>query len=187
MHMRLVISTLALGLSLLQPTRGSSQDAREFAPKNGMFTVSIPAGEKTADRTPVLTIGKHKVPVEASQSMKDGTTYAGASIGIPAVAMREIRADKRFDILRDALAKALKGTVNAEKDIQQDGIPGKEYQLDVSKGAMRLQLYTVAGFVIYGFVEGKSNDEVRSKEADAFFGSLKFTEKAREVFSRVKR
>ena len=82
-------------------------------------------------------------------------------------------------LMNDALAKGLKGKVTEEKDIQQDTVPGKEYQLDLPKGAARLQIYTVAGWVMYGVVEG-SKEEMRSKEADAFFGSFKLTGKAKE-------
>jgi hypothetical protein len=186
MHVRGTILTVVLGSVLLHAECGLSQDNKLFTPKNGMFTIALPAGEKTGDKTRILTIGKHKVPIEASQSVKDGTGFTGASIGIPAVVMREIPADKRFDILRDALAKALKGKVTAEKDIQQDAVPGKEYQFDLAKGAARLQIYTIAGFVVYGVVEG-SKEQIRSKEADAFFGSLKLTGKAKEIFGQVKR
>jgi hypothetical protein len=186
MHVRVTILPLVLGSVLLPAERALSQDEKEFAPKNGMFTIMLPAGEKAGDRTRVLTIGKHKVPIEASQSVKDGTTFTGASIGIPAVVMRDIPADKRFEVLRDALAKALNGKVTDEKDIKQDTVPGKEYQFELPKGVARLQLYTIAGFVVYGVVEG-SKEQVRSKEADAFLGSLKLTAKAKEVFGKVKR
>jgi hypothetical protein len=153
-----------------------------------MFTITVPDGDTSADKTKVLTIGKHKVPIEASKSgLKDGTTFLGASVGIPAVVMREIPADKRFDILRDAFVKDLDGKVKEEKDVKQGDIPGKEYQIELRKGSARLQVYTVAGWVVFAVVEGKTKDAVTSKQADAFFESLKFTDKAKDVFGKVKR
>jgi hypothetical protein len=185
---RWAIPTLVLGLMLLWAERARPQDAGEFAPKNGMFTIAIPAGEKSGERTRVLTIGRHRVPVEASKSVsKDGTSFLGASIGIPAVAMREIPADKRFDILSDALVKVLKGKVTDEKDVTQDPVAGKEYQIELPKGTARMQLSTIAGFVVYAIVEGKTKEQVSSKEADDFFTTLELTDKAKEVFRQVKR
>jgi hypothetical protein len=179
------ILTLVLGPVLL-PVPARSQE--KFTPKNGMFTITLPAGEKKRQQTRILTIGRHKVPIEASGStLKDGTSFQGASVGIPARVMREIPADKRFDILRDAILKGLKGKVAKEKDIKRDTIPGKEYQIETPRGAARVQLYTVAGFVVFGVVEGKKKEQVNSREADTFYGSLKFTDKAKEVFREVKR
>ncbi len=181
-----LVLVCVVGLAMLNDQRGFSQEAKEFAPKNEMFTIKIPAGEKSAEKTKVLAIKKHKVPIESSASVKDGVTFTGGSIGIPAVVMRDIPADSRFDIFRDAFAKGLKGKVVETKDVTRDGVPGKEFHFEVSKGVVRMQLYTVTGFVIFSTVEG-SKDQVASKDADAFFGSLKMTEKAKKLFSEVKR
>src|SRR5207247_1076350 len=129
-----------------QPMRG----ATEFAAKNGMFTMKMPAGESGGAQAQVLTIRSRRIPVEASQSVtKEGLRGRGASVGIPAVIMREIPADERFDILRDALMKQFTGKVVEEKDIKEDVVVGKEYQIELEKGAARMQLYTVTGFVVY--------------------------------------
>jgi hypothetical protein len=172
----------------LQSGAVRSDDAKEFAPKNGMYTITIPAGVKSSERKQIFTIGKHKAPLEGSQSVsKEGTTFLGASIGIPAVLMREIPAEKRFDTLRDAFVEQLKGKVKDEKDVKQDPIPGKEYLIELPKGYTRLQIYTIAGWVIYVLVEGKDKAEVTSKQADDFFASLKMTDKAKDVFNKTKR
>jgi hypothetical protein len=185
-HATVLITLLPPVLLLAGKARGD--DGKEFTPKNGIYTITLPDGDTSADKTKVLTIGKHKVPIEASKSaLKDGTTFAGASVGIPAVVMRDIPADKRFDTLRDAIVKTLNGKVKEEKDIKQDPIPGKEYQVELPKGTARVQLYTVAGWVVFAVVEGKNKDAVNSKQADAFFDSLKFTDKAKDIFRSVKR
>ena len=162
-------------------------EGKEFTPKNGIFTAVMPAGNKTSQRTQVLVIRKHKVPIEQSMSISNGTIFVGASIGIPAVVMRDIPAGERFDILRDALVKHIKGKVTEEKDIMQDPVVGKEYQIELLNGAARMQVFTIAGWVVYGIVEGKTMEDVTSKKADAFFSSLKLTDKAKETFRNVKR
>lgn len=179
-----MMAVVAFGTS----ERALSQAGNEFAPKNKMFTITLPAGEKAQERTRVLTIGKHKVPIEASESMlPDGTSYLGASVGIPAVVMREIPANQRFDILRDAIMKQVKGKVLKEKFVKKDVVPGKEYQIQLENGAARMQIYTIAGFVVYAIVEGKTKEDVNGKQADAFYKSLKMTEAAKEVFLSVGR
>jgi hypothetical protein len=188
MHKRTAFGAGMLLAIVITSTQLLADDGKEFAPKNMMFTITIPSGPKSGSRTQVLTIKKHKVPIESSYSTaKDGTTYIGASIGIPAVVMRDLPADKRFDVLKDALVKPMNGKVTDEKDITQDTVPGKEYQIETSKGNARLQLYTIAGFVVYAVVEGKTKEQVNSKDADAFYKSLKLTDKAKEVFKEVMR
>lgn len=185
--MRLSLAALTVVSLGLLGGGGRADDGREFAPKNGMFTVTLPDGEKTTEKTRVLVLGKRRVPVEASATQKDGAVYSGGSIGIPAVAMRDIPADKRFDVIRDALAKAMGGKVAEERDIQQEAVPGKEYLIALPKGRVaRVQVYTVAGWVIEGVVEG-TKEQVTSKAAEDFLATLKLTDKAKEVFARVKR
>ena len=50
-----------------------------------------------------------------------------------------------------------------------------------------MQLFTVAGWVIFAIVEGKTQEQVTSKKADEFFNSLKLTDKAKDVFRQVNR
>ncbi len=183
-----VLAALLLASVVLSSERASSQEGNEFAPKNGMFTIIMPRGEKSGQHKQVLTIKNRRIPVEGFHSeLKDGTGFTGASIGIPAVVMRELPADQRFDVLRDGLVKSMKGKVAEEKDIKQDPVTGKEYQIELPKGAARMQLYTVAGWVVFAIVEGKSKEAVTNKQADDFFDTLKLTDKAKTVFRRVKR
>jgi len=57
------------------------------------------------------------------------TSFVGASIGIPAVLVRDIPADQRFDVFQGVIVKTLKGKVTKEKEIKQGAIPGKEYEM----------------------------------------------------------
>ncbi|MFT3880941.1 MAG: hypothetical protein QM703_14915 [Gemmatales bacterium] len=188
MCLPICILLLTLGALITWTGRTWCEDEKVFKPKNGVFTITLPAGETTGDRSKVMMIGKHRVPVEASGSKsKDGTQFLSASIGIPAVVMRDIPAEKRFDILRDAILKPMNGTVTGEKDIEHDTITGKEYQINLASGAARMQLYTISGFVVYAIVDGKDKDSVNTKQANAFYNSLKMSDKAKDVFRRVKR
>ncbi len=103
-----------------------------------------------------------------------------ASLGLPAKNVKEIPADNRFDFIKDALMKTRNSKFTAEKDVSQNTIPGKEYMIEFPNGQARMQLYTVAGWVIYAIVEGQTRDQVASAQADAFFASLKLSDKARD-------
>ena len=159
---------------------------REYTPKNAMFTMSLPPSNKNSNRTRILTLGKHRVPVEESYSFKDGVAYSAGSIGIPALVMRDIPADRRFDVLRDMFARNIKGTVTEENDIMLDSVPGKDYLYNTPQGEVRIQIVTVAGWVVCPIVEGNLQ-QVRSAEADAFFATLRLSNEAKEVFRQVKR
>ncbi len=162
--------------------------SKAFAAKNGMYTIMMPDGVSSIQRTQVLKFGTSKVPVEISNTvLADKTSYLGASMGLPAKNVKEIPADSRFDFIKDALMKTRNGKFTAEKDISQNTIPGKEYMIELPNGQARMQLYTVAGWVIYAIVEGQTRDQVTSARANAFFASLKLSDKARDVFRDVKR
>ena len=101
--------------------------------------------------------------------------------------MRNIPADDHFDTLGDSIAKSLGGKPGDKKDITQNDVPGKEFTVETKTGFARVQLYTVGGFVIYAVVAGKTKDDLTSKNAEAFFGSLKLSDKAKETFAKLKR
>jgi hypothetical protein len=157
---------------------GDNSGGREFTPQNGQYTVRMPAGVRSRQRTRILTIKSHRVPIESAEStLNDGTNYLVASIGIPAVVMRQIPSGERFDTFRDILVKEVRGKVTGEKDLQQGDAAGKEYQIEGGHGAVRVQLYLKGGWVLYALVDGKSKDIVTSSEADAFFRTFKMLDK----------
>lgn len=157
-----------------------------FTPRNQVFTMTLPEGNNPGPKANILRISGHTVAVESAQVMtKDGTFYRINSVAIPALVMRNLPADRRFEVLRDAITNGMK--VAGEKDIKEDPVEGKEYRFETATWNTRQHLYTVAGWVIFATVEAKSKEAVNSKEADAFLNSLKFTEKSKDVFRQIKR
>jgi hypothetical protein len=154
------------------------EGGKEFTPKNGQYTVMMPAGPRSRQRTQILTIRGHRVPIETAEvATNDGTIYTAASVGIPAVVIRQIPEGERFDTLRDVIVKQLKGKVGEEKDLKQGNVAGKEYDIEGGQGAVRMQLFLKGGWVMYAIVDGKNKESVMGKEADAFFASFKLIEK----------
>jgi hypothetical protein len=208
------------GLEVNPPVPAGPLKGKVFAPVNGMFTVTMPAGVRMSQVKRVLTLnpgdrkrptrptrpgrpgrpvrpirpnrgnptGRFTLPVEGSESvMKDGTVFAAASIGIPAVLMRDIPADERFDIFHEVVVKHLDGRVTRESDIMQDPVPGKDYQIQLPRGAARMQLFTIAGWVVYVIVTGPDEARVNGPLAQQYFQSFKLTDNAKKVFQKVGR
>ena len=164
----------------------SSSSAREFAPKNGMFTIMMPASVRSTQKTQVLTIHGHHVPIE------------GRSISWPAAPVSRLRRleSRRWSCARSrpinasawsvtALVKQLSGKVVEESDTQAESLPGKRYRIEGPGGTARLQLYMLAGWVWYTAVEGKTQEDVTSQEADAFNSSFRLTEKGKSVADKI--
>jgi hypothetical protein len=104
-----------------------------------------------------------------------------ASVGIPAVVIKEIPEEKRFEVVRDSIVKQLNGKVAKESDIKQEQVQGKEYQIEGEKSKARMQLYVIRGWVMFAVVEGESTEKVNSREAQAFFSAFKLSEKAKKL------
>jgi S1-C subfamily serine protease len=162
----------------VQPPGGEKGADRQFVPRNGQYTATLPAGVRSRQRTSLLTIKGHRVPVESAENtLADGTVYLVASVGIPAVVMRQVPSEERFDTFRDILVQASNGKLVREKDLQQGDVRGKEYLIEGGRGVVRMQLYLKGGWVLYALVEGKTEDVVTSREAGAFFDSFKIMDK----------
>jgi len=157
-----------------------SQEPKEFTPKSGTFTITLPAGVSSGHRTETLKIGKHSVPVELMQSSCDGVTCTAGSIAMPAGVIRQIPAEKRFQVISEALVKPLQGKLLEGKDIKQDPVSGKDYQIERPNGLARMQVYLSGDWVLYALVEGKTKEQVNSKEVAAFYSSFKLSQKTKD-------
>jgi hypothetical protein len=174
-----------------------ADEGKEFRPKNGRFTITFPKAQKSGDRQQVVSLGApppaaapptrrggarraplnaNKMPIEASYAiLKDGTKFNAGSAGIPVAYLRGLQLDQRFELFSDSFIKSLDGKVTDESDIKQGSIPGKRYQIKGGNGVIRMDLYLYAGWVMFALVDGKTKDDLESKEAKAFFDSFKLT------------
>jgi hypothetical protein len=176
-----------------------SDEAMEFKPKNGRFTIMFPAAKKSGDRQQIIDLptgqapspatGRRmtrrgaaqrgtKMPIESHFALLvDDSRYTAGSAGVPAALIKEIPLDKRFDLFSESFAKGFEGKITDETQIKQGSIPGKRYQIEKSSGAgaVRLDLYLYVGWVMFACVEGKTKEALETKEAKAFFDSFKLT------------
>jgi hypothetical protein len=192
---------LLAGAALAADPIQQDKEPKEYAPKNKLYTIMMPAGDKYSESAKVFTIddksippnkgakgpkgpkgpAQTKAPVEMAQTtLKDGTKFVAMSVGIPAKIIKEIPPDQRWNPYRDIVMESMKGKSPDEKDIELGGKKGKEYLFETSKTTVRMQLYLQGGFGIYAFVEGDSKERVNAKDADDFFASLKWVEKDKD-------
>ena len=202
---------LAIGCAgLVGADESDKKGGQDFAPKNGMCTIVMPDGKYYKEITRVLTFDPNpktrpgtskirsklmktpaprslKLAVEGSETtLADKTTsYTAASVGVPAIIMRDIPKNRRFEVFRNVIVDELKWTIANEKDVPQDSVPGKEYEIEKPDGFAKMRVHIIAGWVIYVVAEAKSKDDLSSKTADAFFQSFKMTEKAQELFKEL--
>lgn len=172
---------------LAQDGYSLQEKARDFTPRNEMYTAHMPAGEKSRDIQKLFRIGQFTVPYEGAEVESGGTTYAAASLGIPAVIMRDIPAGDRYEMIWEGLYKSKGGKLAGKKAIQQANVDGKEFLVEFDNGAARVQVFTIAGWVIMGVVEGKDMDTVRSAASDDFLAGIKLSDQAKKLYGDIKR
>jgi len=185
--MRQFLSAPFVAALLLLANSALAADAKDYTPKNGMLTASIPPGEQQS-LAQIILINNTKVAVEGSESKTaSGITCTAASLGIPATTMRNIAAENRFDVLGDAIAKALGGKPGNKTDITNNGVAGKEFLVETKDGVAKVRLYTVGGFVLYAVVQAKNKDDLAAKEANAFLDGFKLSDNAKTTFQSINR
>jgi hypothetical protein len=194
--MRMCVSVFAVAaftMTLSADTSKLLKFGTDYTPKNGRFTITLPEGEMTGDKVMVVPLmgggprrfakgggkgGRLTAPVEISASeVADGTTFVGASVGIPQAVLKEIAEEKRMGLYRDLFVTSKKGKIASEKDIKQGDWPGKEYMVELPETRMRMQLYVLDGYGFYAMVEGDTDDRLKAKDVDRFFASFKLKAK----------
>ncbi len=81
---------------------------KQYIPKNGRFTVNLPRGNSTGERTRTLRINNLPLSMEqAYSSVNGGNAYLAASITLPAAALRDLAEGQRLDTFRDVLLRSM--------------------------------------------------------------------------------
>jgi Concanavalin A-like lectin/glucanases superfamily len=163
--------------------------SKEYEPKSKRFTIAMPTGVKNeqASKTFPLHIPPGvKLPSKslrptlaaevATSQLADGTNFIAASIGMPAVLLREVPAERRLEVYRDVFLKAANGQIVSETEIGQGRFTGKEYFIDLPNGQMRMQLLMLGGAGCYAMVETSSIERLATRDVDEYFDSFKIKE-----------
>jgi hypothetical protein len=167
-----------------------AKGATEYEPRSKRFTIVMPAGVKSEQSSKVFplhippsmknTKGLPPRPSLAAEvattQLADGTRFIAASIGVPAVLLREIPPENRLEIYRDIFLKQLNGQVVSETGIVQGRFTGKEYLIDLPSGQLRMQLLMLGGAGCYAMVETNSIERLAARDVDEYFDSFKIKE-----------
>jgi hypothetical protein len=153
----------------------------EYSPKDQSFTVQVPGGGRRSERERTMLLKGNRLKVNVLQvEPKGGPTYSAATVLMSPRVARSMPPHERIESLRDAFVDDAKGTVKDTKDINQGRVAGKEYTVETAAGTMRLRLYAAGGRLYVASVKG-SQEQVTSKDANAFLDSYKLPSKATEA------
>lgn len=185
MHNSLKLFACVLVLAPILSTRAHAGEAKVFEPASKLYTVMMPAGEHLTDHQ-YIKVDKQTIAVEAYQTKtEDGTRYLGAYVGMPVTLMRQIPRDERYDTMCEWIVKGMKGEVTEKKEINQDGVPGKQFDVKVDDGFARLQVYNLRGYLLYCTVHAKDKESLDRKEVQACFDSFKLSDKFKEDYDKL--
>ena len=189
-----IFAAAAFAMALSADTTGLLKEETEYTPRNGLFSVTLPAGDTSGDLTKIISLnlpsgtkfrkggkggrGGGAAALEASRSkVRDGTVFLAASIGVPGPLVKEMPEEKRMGLYRDLFVTSKKGKVTGEKEIKQGAWAGKEYAVEFAETRMRMQLFMDGGFGFYAMAEGASEERLAAKDVDRFFASFKLQAK----------
>ncbi len=158
-----------------------------FKPKNECFTMLLPAGEKVRTSFKLIDVGNHRTPVESGSSETGTNTKSAASIIHGGTVLMRLSELELSDLIAEEMYKNREGKLKGKKEIKQDTVGGREYLIEIPEGALRLQVYVIAGITIMAAVEDVDMDKVRSEDADKFLQGLKFTDSTKKLYKDSRR
>jgi hypothetical protein len=166
----LPFATLALAAASLsaQPER----EWRRYAPKGAGFEVLLPS-DPAVKETPHGTETLHVAAVQ--RKAVESLGYVCQWLKAGPFANQEAEA-AYLQGQQEGSLRASKGKLLAEKEIRLGAAAGREFVVAVSEGnVLRCRVFLAGGKVINLQVWGRDEDAVRSKDAQRFLASLKFS------------
>jgi hypothetical protein len=164
---------LLLTLALATPSGGAQLDWKEFAPKDGGFTILMPGAPTEHKKSIKLATGIVEVVVyELPIPPGDGKFVVGYS-EFPEATIKPGTEDKRLDNARDGVVASVKGTLLRQKILLLDSYPGRELHIKTDgKTTVVVRLCAVNNRLYQLLVVG--NEELAaSPEAAKFMTSFK--------------
>jgi hypothetical protein len=169
------MQTLAvlLFLSFLQAGQAAGNGWQSFGPKDGGFTVLVPAQPTEHKKQVKSSNGTVDVLLfEVPVSPGDGRLIVGVS-EFPESMIVAGTEDKRLDNARDGAVASAKGKLKREKSLVLGTYPGRELYIEVEgKATVLMRLYAVKNR-LYQLVVVGSADLVTSQTAEKFLVSFK--------------
>ena len=146
----------------------------EALPKFCTYGVYFPPnGRLTENESSILlprAAGQMRV-FRAIFDRKDGSLFAVSQMNLPPTLLKS-GIDARQALLRDVALAEFNGKLVSESAIEMAGMNGKEYMIQSGEKFFRFRLIG-PGVQIYRIVVAGTEEQVNSKDAEAFFDSFK--------------
>jgi hypothetical protein len=148
---------------------------KEFASKEGRFTVLMPGTPKQNKADTESDFGKGVLYMNV---MQIGKVMYGANYCDYPAEVKKASIKKIYDASRDGAVANMKGKLDSEKDIKLGEYPGREIRIEVAEGKylFRARVYLVEQRLYQVVILGTPEDAT-SKEADKFLDSFKLADK----------
>jgi hypothetical protein len=147
-------------------------DWKTFSPKEGGFTVLMPA-IPVEDKQDVMTpSGNVTVTLHFHEVKNEGSLVVSVS-DLPAAAFKAGTDESRLDNAREHAIQGAKGRLKSEKRITSAGFPGRDLMIESdAKGgaAVRTRIFAVKQHQV---IAVGSKTFVSGKDADRFLNSFK--------------
>jgi hypothetical protein len=164
---------VAFFLTLLSVSSHAQTEWKEFAPKDGSFTVLLPGPPNEFKKTVKTPDGAVEVVLFELPVSAGSAKYAIGYTEYPDTAIKPGTEDKRLDNARDGAVASTKGALVRQKILLLDNYPGRELLLRIDgKGAILMRLYAIKNR-LYQLVVFGSEEFVGSKDAEKFLTSFK--------------
>jgi hypothetical protein len=164
-HLLVVLLTLAI------PSAGAQLEWKEFAPKDGSFTVLFP-GTPTEHKKTIMPPGGAVEVLLFEVAVSDGGKFVVGYSEFPAASIKPGTEDKRLDNARDGAVASIKGTLVRQKNLLLGKYPGRELLIKMDgKTMVVMRLYAVKNR-LYQLGAIGSEGVVTSRDAEKFLTSF---------------
>ena len=173
--MRWSVAVLIVAMRAISGVADEPTEWKEFASKDGRFTVLMVGTPKQYKLDTESDFGKGVLNMNSIQLGK--TMYAANYCDFPAE-IKKAGLKQVYDSSRDGAAANLEGKLASEKDLKLGEHPGREIQIAVQGGKrlFRARVYLIDQR-LYQVVVFGTKEAATSKDADKFLDSFKLAEK----------
>lgn len=161
------------------PTAAASEWQRYDSPK-GSYSVMFPGEpQESADALNTPT-GKVEVVLVRYQDDLQGRVYLASHNQIPIPEGSSFDIESGLDSTRDSIARELSAKVLAEKRIDHQGHPGREFSMNrEGQFSAKARIFYADG-VLYQAIVGTQDENLSAPEVEKFLGSMELKVKGGE-------
>ncbi len=158
------------------PPAAPRGNRNQFSPKNGQFTITMPAGQSSYQRSSSSHFQGMQLSRDMSVCGSDDVTFIAELIGGRGAGLSDLPPAKRLEMIRDLLAEQCEGLIVLEQPIKQGARKGKEFHIEGPGTFSCAQVYFVNGYVLSAIVTSEAKKDLSSQRVEDFFASFELTD-----------